>query len=123
MPFYVDPVLIVTRLARATIARVRFVDLPATVGRSGALRPRSRTSSVTASASRSSWTSSSMRRGRRKSAGSAWRGAGDTREPSSRSPGSWRSSSNGCGWARTSSAGRPPRAHEEAASDRLEEPA
>lgn len=55
--------------------------------------------------------------------GCAWRGARDTREPSSRSPGSSRSSFPGYGWSRTSSVGRLPRPHEEIANYRLEESA
>ena len=50
--------------ARAAVAGVRFGDRPATVELFGALRPRRRPSSATASASRSSWASSSRRRDR-----------------------------------------------------------
>ena len=49
-------------LAPAGFAGVRFGDRPAGVGLSGALHPRRRTSSATATASRSSWASSSRRR-------------------------------------------------------------
>ena len=79
-------------IARAAFAAVCLTGRPAIDGLSGAPRPRRRTSSVTASANRSSWASSSKRRDRPRSAGRErpgvldWRPIPEPKEAATRGP-------------------------------------